>query len=418
MIKKILVLVILILFLGAGSGFAATGTVAGSFLKIGVGGRPVAMGEAYTALADGVDAPYWNPAGIANQEVLEVLSMHADWFQDTSFQYIGFVFPPVDWGVFGVSYSMLNYGAIAGYSATGSREADVNAGDAALNVTWAKVINDKLSLGLNAKFISETLASYSASTFAFDLGALYNLNPDLILGLNFQNQGGSLTFISEANPLPNKIALGIAAKRFIFKPLTVTADFNLPNDSDMYLNVGSEYTFNDFLILRLGYARSRYQGGLGFRAKYFALDYAYVPHEYLGATHRISLALQFGITTEDEIKKHYELGTEYYKEQKYLDALSEFKAVLELDPLNKDSRDYVDRIVEEMRQKTLLEKVKALREQKAKARELLDEAVIEFQKKNYEKAKELVDQSLYYAPDNEKALELKERLKKVLKIEK
>ena len=38
---------------------------AGSFLRIGLGPRARALGDAYTAIADNVYAPYYNPAGLA-----------------------------------------------------------------------------------------------------------------------------------------------------------------------------------------------------------------------------------------------------------------------------------------------------------------------------------------------------------------
>src|SRR6202041_1064947 len=41
------------------------GTAAAEFLQIGAGARSLGMGEAYTAVADGPDAVYWNPAGLS-----------------------------------------------------------------------------------------------------------------------------------------------------------------------------------------------------------------------------------------------------------------------------------------------------------------------------------------------------------------
>ena len=38
------------------------GTTAAPFLKIGVGGRALAMGEAYTTRAEDVTGLFWNPA--------------------------------------------------------------------------------------------------------------------------------------------------------------------------------------------------------------------------------------------------------------------------------------------------------------------------------------------------------------------
>jgi len=416
--KKTFLILTVLIWIGSLASVFAAGKTSGNFLKIGVGGRPVGMGEAYTALANDASAAYWNPAGLGEQEALEIFSMHSNWLVDTSFQYLGFAFPFRDMGALGLSYRVLNYGNIPAYNASGSREADVYASDSALCFSWGRALNEKLSLGLNLKYVSQSLASFNAGTASLDLGMRFNLQPSLVLGVSVQNILGSLTFIQDEGVLPRKLSVGLGASHFIFEPLTVAVDYNMPLDGSGYLNYGCEYLLNDFFALRLGSAQSRWQGGIGFKTPSFGLDYAYVPYQDLGATHRVSFSFCFGIRKQDEIRKHYQLGKDYYRQQKYLDALAEFKKVLDLNPLHRDSREFVDRIIEEMRQKTLFEKVKALREEKKKSRELLEQAVLEFQKRNYAKTQELVEQSLKYAPNNKKALELKERLDKVLKIKK
>ncbi|MGQ9707961.1 MAG: hypothetical protein ACUVUR_03690, partial [bacterium] len=47
---------------GAGFGPSATGF---TFMKLGVGARPVAMGQAFTGVADDANALFYNPAGLA-----------------------------------------------------------------------------------------------------------------------------------------------------------------------------------------------------------------------------------------------------------------------------------------------------------------------------------------------------------------
>jgi hypothetical protein len=42
------------------------GTSSGTFLRIGVGARAVAMGETFVAVANDPSAIYWNPAGLAS----------------------------------------------------------------------------------------------------------------------------------------------------------------------------------------------------------------------------------------------------------------------------------------------------------------------------------------------------------------
>jgi hypothetical protein len=50
---------------GTALGFLGSSATGFTFMRIGVGARPVGMGGAYTAVADDANALFWNPAGLA-----------------------------------------------------------------------------------------------------------------------------------------------------------------------------------------------------------------------------------------------------------------------------------------------------------------------------------------------------------------
>jgi hypothetical protein len=62
-----LLLAAALLFFSAPSSLSAygEGTTAFNFLKIGVGARPIDMGESFAAIADDSTAIYWNAAGLS-----------------------------------------------------------------------------------------------------------------------------------------------------------------------------------------------------------------------------------------------------------------------------------------------------------------------------------------------------------------
>jgi hypothetical protein len=70
---------------------------ANEFLNIGVGARALGMGNTQTALATGVQAGYWNPAGLAAKEAPldpEISLMHAAYFGNVAaYNYVGFAMP-------------------------------------------------------------------------------------------------------------------------------------------------------------------------------------------------------------------------------------------------------------------------------------------------------------------------------------
>ncbi len=69
-----------------------TGSSGMTFLKLGVSGRSVAMGDAMAASVSGAAATHYNPAGLLPREGAgnaELLFMHKEWIQDTRTEFLG-----------------------------------------------------------------------------------------------------------------------------------------------------------------------------------------------------------------------------------------------------------------------------------------------------------------------------------------
>ena len=58
------------------------GTTAANFLKVGVGTRAIAMGAAYSAIADDATSVFWNPAGIVYVDRFSFYTGYIDWIMD------------------------------------------------------------------------------------------------------------------------------------------------------------------------------------------------------------------------------------------------------------------------------------------------------------------------------------------------
>ena len=83
--KRIVAAMVLVL-VGTGWCWSAefhdhAGATGMAFLKVGIGGRAVAMGGAYSAVSGDATAGYWNPAGLIGIEGRDVVWMHFAWFQ-------------------------------------------------------------------------------------------------------------------------------------------------------------------------------------------------------------------------------------------------------------------------------------------------------------------------------------------------
>ena len=71
----------------SGMGSSDRGTSSAELLKLGVGARAVAMGEAFSAAADDATALYWNAAGLTRVSAQSATFMHAPYVDGSFFNY-------------------------------------------------------------------------------------------------------------------------------------------------------------------------------------------------------------------------------------------------------------------------------------------------------------------------------------------
>ncbi len=275
-----------------------------SFLNVGVGARGLAMGGAYTALADDANAIYWNPAGLAALDKREVSLSHAELAQTTRLDFAAFALPTKA-GVFAADGTYLSQSAIESRDALGHPAGSFQAADAELGGAFGRR-TQLVDVGVSVKFIQSHIASAQAQTVAFDLGARRTLDGvglgKLILGAALRNAGPGMKFDSQTNDLPLRLAGG-AAYAFAGGHALALELTDAPRVGGLDIGFGGEYQAIRSVFLRAGYTtQSAIAGGSGFdaargltlgvglRRGSLGLDYAAVPMGELGSTHRFSLS--------------------------------------------------------------------------------------------------------------------------------
>lgn len=157
------------------------GTRAADFLKMGVGARALALGSAYTAMADDIYSLYWNPAGLAHIGSLSAAFTHAALFEeaDITHQFAGVALPLLG-GVVGVSGIFFDSGDIPRTSELFPQGGDPDFGDSftwagtAIGVHYARFITDRLSVGFAGKVVSEGITGATADYIGFDAGVRFD----------------------------------------------------------------------------------------------------------------------------------------------------------------------------------------------------------------------------------------------------
>lgn len=283
-----------------------------AFLKIGTGARPAAMGGAYTALADDVNALSYNPGGLAQVKSRELGATHAEWLLDTTFDFFGYAHP-TGRGTFGLGVTRLAGGRQEGRDTAGAQTDEFGASDTAYTLGFSRALGATLvpsgntSLGGNVKFIQSHIAGYSAQTVAFDLGAQHRLaGKPLSLGLTVLNIGKGMTFIDQTDPLPLTVAVG-GAFRFVGVFQLALDVRHEAYENRTEVGLGTEYALLPQFSIRAGYASMAAEststgnlsrltglgGGFGLKIGRYSTDYSFTPFGQLGNAHRISLAARW-----------------------------------------------------------------------------------------------------------------------------
>jgi len=276
-----------------------SGTSGLSFLKFGVGARPVAMGEAFVGLSDGVNSLYWNPSGLRGMKGSAVTFMHDRWFQGITYEFFGAGgnFGPHS---LGVSLALNTTGDILYYGNRPTAEplGTFSSHDLLLGLTYARTICQRFDLGITWKWVYEKIYTNTAKGWGGDLGGIYRFTNGLSWGATLQNLQPQLKFISQPFPLPTTLRTGLSYAPPWLSFSVVTLDLVKPRDSGYHLHLGVEYTLLEALALRAGYQtgydEKRFSTGFGIKYRGYGIDYAWAPYGLdLGKTHRFSFNFKF-----------------------------------------------------------------------------------------------------------------------------
>ncbi len=280
------------------------------FLKIPAGVRGAGMGGMFTAVADDVSTTYWNTAGLAQLDKIELNLLHVSYFAGTNYEFAGFALPLRPGSTLGLSTS---FDFIPSFNSTNNPSAiPGSANDLALVLGYGQEFGENFSLGIGGKYISSNLVNFSATGIGFDAGLLfYTSQRDWTLGLSVQNVGQVSNFgqYSSQEKLPTVYRGGLAYRFQPQKPthFLLGVDVEKPIDGDLILHTGGEAWLglqNISVGFRAGYAFNPLNQDLGSTAgaslgagvRYggFELNYALVPFGILGDTQRFSFTYRFG----------------------------------------------------------------------------------------------------------------------------
>jgi len=174
------------------------GTSGAEELRLPVGVRSVALGEANVGSVTGVEALFYNPAGIAmGGASTEVMFSHASLIADMDLNYAALTQKLGNQGTLGLSVKALSVGDIARTTET----APDGTGEifsptfVVIGASYGRQVTDRVAFGGTVSYVSEHILQESARAVAFDVGFQYDTDyRGLRLGLAMKNVGSSAQF--------------------------------------------------------------------------------------------------------------------------------------------------------------------------------------------------------------------------------
>ncbi len=277
---------------------------AAAFLDNGSAARSEAMGRSVTALADDLDAYYYNPAGYAYQKHAKLNTMYAKQMDQFNVYYTGYGTRFLN-GYIATNLYMLrledipqtNYNDGTFTSAGSDFEYASKAVFISYGMPLRGVLRDRASIGVNIKYLNETLFNNQATGMGIDLGMLYRFTDDVRFGIMAVNLLQPVmtwdTDSGHQDIVERKYKAGLAYTGF--RKFILTTDLTFLKH-DVLSGYGIEYLLNEFFSLRGGYTGMSYTFGLGLHYAHVNFDYVYMKdtETVIDDTHKFSIGYMFG----------------------------------------------------------------------------------------------------------------------------
>ncbi len=267
----------------AGSG-ERKGTSGATELLIPVGARGSALGGTATSNVSGIEATFWNPAGLGTLEGTEALFTHTQYIADMSVNYAAIAVKSGGFGTLGFSAKVLSIGDII----VTTEQAPDGTGEimsptfGVFGVSWGRQFTDRVQFGAGVNYVNESIGSARASGVAFDFGLQYLTGfSGLQFGIVMKNFGTTMSFDGadfdntlqppSGDPSQENRTYRSTSSSFEMPSyFTLSANYDLLNGNQQRLAILGAFSNNNFSFDDLtGGLEWVYRDDYALRASYF-----------------------------------------------------------------------------------------------------------------------------------------------------
>lgn len=318
------------------------GNYAASFLEIGVGARALGMGGAFCSVEGDGSSFFWNPAGLTFVQRAQLSGMYGSQFGSFkkpmgSYHFVGYAHPLPGDAIFSFNWIRLSINEIPIYTElrgdsywdrlhnislrpTGEHEGYLTDTEDAFFFSFGKMnrlnvdlgweyhrVRVDLPLGINLKYIHQSLGENEASGLGLDIGTMIciHLNEFFevkklgILSWGIHLQDLTRTKLSwntryrHQDTVPMNVKWGISYRQILFGTESfLCVSFDRDSRWSGRNRWGLEFSGFQIFGLRAGLDQGFFTAGVGFHFWVLQVDYAFLTHE-LDSLHRVSCSILF-----------------------------------------------------------------------------------------------------------------------------
>ena len=286
-----------------------------SFLRNDIGARAAGLNGSFVSMTNDPNVLFYNPGALTSLKESKGSAGFLKHLLDVNGGYLSYTRSIQGIGTMGAGILFMDYGSFTQTDESMNTLGSFGARDIALVVGIGRSIDEVTSVGVNLKLIHSSIAEFSSSGLALDMGVLYQIpTQNITLGASVLTLGTQIkTYSGTKEPLPLDVKIGIT-KRPEHLPVLLNLDFHHLTDQQDDLvshfssfSLGAEFLMSESVRLRLGYNnQQRKELKLGTSANLagisfgggivlgeYVVDYAFNSYGKIGSLHRISIGSSF-----------------------------------------------------------------------------------------------------------------------------
>lgn len=279
------------------SNFRRTGSTGFGFLLVGQGARASAMGGAYVSVANDINGIFWNPAGLTAIERAAYTFTYTQWLADSKL-YSGAASYKLPFGTVAlslISFAPQSFEETTIFEPLGTGVMVTGTGTA-VGLVFAKQLTNKLSVGLEGRYLQQNLHREQVSHIDFGVSSMFATGfASSRIGMSLKNFGADKAVVTE-DPfrMPMMFNFGLAMEVYgalgdpVSLTLSVSNVYELETEKEQFRS-GAELWLHNMLALRGGYRFSK--GLFGFSKDIFGYSLgAGLKHSFVGRSFAVDFS--------------------------------------------------------------------------------------------------------------------------------